>query len=94
MIYALYVVVGTSVVMSALLTWSMVRVWRAVDMLSTMAAHTDDSAKALGAQATLLAAQAQATTAHAALLEGSVDSLRRDLAAGYLEEKPETKPWI
>lgn len=70
--FALYLVVGTSIVMSALLTWSVRRIWTAVS--------------ALLAAASQLAAQGQTTTAHAALLSGSVDTLRRDLAAGdYLE---------
>lgn len=65
MIYALCLVVGTSVAMSALLTWSVWRVWKATT--------------GLFAVATQLAAQAQATTAHAALLSGVVDDIRRDL---------------
>jgi hypothetical protein len=70
---ALILVVGTSAAMSALLTWSVRRTWTAVNTLSTMASR-------VAASAATLAAQAQATTAHAALLSGSVDTLRRDLA--------------
>lgn len=93
--FALYLLVGSSIVMSGLLTWSVRHTWIAVDALAAMAASNAASAEALGAQATLLAAQAAATTANAALLSGSVDTLRRDLeTAAYLEEKPETKPWI
>jgi hypothetical protein len=91
---ALLLVVVTSVAMSALLTWSVRRTWNAVDTLSTMASRNAAAAEALAAQATLLAAQGQATTAHAALLSGSVDTLRRDLeAADYLEDKPEVDRW-
>jgi hypothetical protein len=74
---ALMLVVGTSTVMSALLTWSVRRTWTAVS--------------ALLAAASQLAAQGQATTAHAALLSGSVDTLRRDLSLPvdyeFLEER-------
>lgn len=72
MFWALMLVVGTSIAMSALLTWSVRRTWIAVSTLSTMASR-------VAASAEMLAAQAQATTAHAALLSGSVDTLRRDL---------------
>lgn len=63
---ALILVVGTSIAMSALLTWSERRTWKAVSALMKVAE--------------MLAAQAQTTTAHAALLSGSVDTLRRDLS--------------
>jgi hypothetical protein len=93
---ALYLLLSTSIAMSALLTWSTRRVWTAVSNLSTMAARNAASAESLGAQANLLAAQAQANTAHNALLSGSIDTLRHDLdlkTAAYLEEKPEPKRW-
>lgn len=76
---ALLLVVCTSIAMSGLLTWSVRHTWKAVDALSTLASRIE-------ALMHLQAAQAQATTAHAALLSGSVDTLRRDLqAADYLE---------
>lgn len=64
--FALLLVVGTSAAMSALLTWSVRRTWIAVNALLDAASR--------------LAAQGQVTTAHAALLSGSVDTLRRDLS--------------
>jgi hypothetical protein len=77
--FALFLVVSTSTAMSALLTWSVRRNWAAVNALLASAAR--------------LAAQGQATTAHAALLSGSVDTLRRDLSLPpdyeFLEGKDE-----
>ena len=64
--FALFLVVGTSTVMSALLTWSTRRVWTAVTRIEALAEF--------------LTAQGQTTTAHAALLSDSVDTLRRDLS--------------
>ena len=70
--FALYLVVATSTAMSALLTWSVRRMWIAVSTLSTLASRIAVSSE-------MLTAQSQTTTAHAALLSGSVDTLRRDL---------------
>lgn len=78
MIYALVLQVGTTVGTSVVLIRMVRRVWVVVDGLSAMASH--------------LAAQSQVTTAHAALLSGSVDTLRRDLlAVDYLEQRPEVR---
>jgi phage protein D len=73
MFAALMLVVGTSIAMSALLTWSVRRTWTAVSTLSALASRIAVSAE-------MLTAQGQTQTAHAALLSGSVDQLRRDLA--------------
>lgn len=89
----LALVVGTSTVMSVLLTWSVRRTWTAVDSLSTMASRVSASAELLAVEAQGLAAQGQATTAHAALLSGSVATLRTELAMDDEFDAPwEMKP--